>query len=230
MKSFLKIGFLLLPLLLVELLPAAVVITRLSSPFDANAGETDNEAGYKRRPIDFNGDGLSELVVVATETFVDLLHLSTSRVFILTSPPPNIGGSVASIFEGTEIDGNSGNSLFRWYRGQPLLNAYPEISDRITTIAYQFTTGSNGHTRGKDGYLGFEFELEDGVHYAWIHFDASANARDETGFIFGVGGYIDSWAWETTPRLGIVAGAVPEPSAAIFFYIPLAGFLLRRRR
>ncbi len=210
-------------------LSAAVVYTHLLEPFDANAIESSDEIGYSRLPIDFNGDGTSEFVLVVTGSFVDIVHVSTSRVFIAADPPPNIGGSAASILGGVEINGNIGNANFRWYNGQPLREAYPEIPSRLTAVAYQLSTGSSGHTRGKDGYIGFEFELEDGIHYGWMHFDASSNLRDARGNIVGVGGYINGWAWETTAGKGIVTGVIPEPSSLLLAFAAL-GLVLRRKR
>jgi hypothetical protein len=212
------------------ILPAAVVATRLAVPFDANAMDSSDDLGYSRLPLDFNGDGTLEFVLVVTGSFVDIVHVSTSRVFIAISPPPNLGGSAASILGGVEINGFSGNDRYRWYTGQPLRGSYPEIPDRVTSIAIQLTTGSEGHTRGKDGYLGLEFELADGIHFGWMHFDASANLRNEQGSFIGVGGLIDGWAWETTPGQGIIAGAVPEPSAVLLTALSVAGLFLWRQR
>ncbi len=187
----------LIPLLFILLaaqsLPAAVVYTHLAEPFDANVRDVEDERGFSTLRIDFNGDGTSEFIVALSRDFIGILHVTNSRVFIASSPPPNIGGTAASILGMVDIDGSSGNNSFRWYSGQSFPDyIFPgEIPTRITEIGFQLTEGSSGHTRGKDGYLGFEFGLADGTHYAWIHLDASANVRYADGSIRGIGGYID---------------------------------------
>ncbi len=212
-------------------MPAAIVYTRLAVPFDANVRDHEDDRGYSTLNIDFNGDGTEEFVVGFSQSFVGIFHATSSRVFISSSPPPNIGGNVASILGGVEINGNSSNTLFRWYSGQQVLDNFPgQIGKRITELGGAYSEGSYGHTRGKNGYLGFEFQLNDGVHYAWVSFDASANVRYAHGTIRGIGGYIDGWAWETTSGLGIVTGAIPEPSVSLLAALSLSGLLLRRRR
>ena len=218
-----------------ESLPGAVIYTRLGETYDAFAREVDDVRGFSTLPLDFNDDGIAEFVVTvfgSQETAI--LHNFTSRVFILSGQPPNIGGSAASITGGVLIAGDGGNANFRWYQGQPVANfftdEYPDLPKRLTTIGIQFSTGSTGHTRGKDGYIGFEFTLEDGVHYGWMHLDASTAGKDSNGIVRGVGGYIDGWAWETTPGMGIVAGSIPEPSAGILVVFALGGSLLIRKR
>lgn len=227
MRLILHLLILLLP---AASLPAAIVHVHLPEPFDARANDP-GDIGYVRLPIDFNGDGTSELVVVALGGEVSILHVSMSRVFIFSSPPPNIGGTAASILGGIEINDDIINSRFRWYNGQPALNSFPdEIPNRTTAIGISNSSGSSGHTRGKDGYIGFEFTLADGVHYAWLHFDATDNAQNAEGHIIGVGGFINGWAWETTPGKGIIAGAIPEPSVPLLIVIAMSGCLMRRKR
>jgi hypothetical protein len=218
-------------LLAVQYLPAAIIYTHLAERFDANARDPEDERGYSTLSIDFNGDGTEEFVIGYSQSYVGVFYATSSRVFIRSSPPPNIGGSVASILGGVEINASIGDSLFRWYNGQPILENFPDqLGKQITDIGFSLAEGSTGHTRGRDGYLGFEFQLEDGVHYAWIHFDASANLRNSDGSIRGIGGYIEGWAWETVPGEGIVAGAIPEPSISLVAALLFSGLLLLRRR
>lgn len=212
-------------------LSAAIVYIQLPEPFDANARHSEGELGYSSLPIDLDGDGEAEFIVVVIPEYVGILHVTDSRVFIATSPPPNIGGSVASILGGVEINGNIGDMNFRWYNGQPGSNGFPVVlQTRVTDLGVVLDSGSAGHTRGRDGYVGFEFKLADGVHYGWMHLDASAVPKDSQGSFIGTGGFIDGWAWETTPGLGIVAGAVPEPSISLLTTFVIGGLLLRRQR
>lgn len=228
MKHFLNLFIMLLA---AHSLPAAVVYTHLAESFDANARDPADDRGYSTLSIDFNSDGSEDFVIGFSQSFVGVFHAPGSRVFIRGDPPPNTAGTVASILSGVVINGSMGDSSFNWFNGRPVTDAFPDqLGKQITELALSFNQGSSGHTRGKDGYLGFEFPLENGTHYAWVHFDASENLRNSDGSISGIGGYIDGWAWETTPGLGIVAGAIPEPSLSLFAALSFSGLLLRRRR
>lgn len=218
-------------------LPAAIVYFRLPEPFNASIGARDTELGYDRLPLDFNGDGNPEFVITAGDFFIDVLHYLGSRVFIQSSPPPNIGGSAASIQSGVEINAALGDLIFRWYGGTRIGGYDDEPFDRATAVGLSLGTGivqrpsaSAGHTRGKDGYIGLEFRLAGEVHYGWVHLDASGLLPDRFGELQGGGGPITGWAWETTPGKGIVAGAIPEPTTACLTFIAGGMVLLRRRR
>ncbi len=78
----------------------------------------------------------------------------------------------------------------------------------LATLSFGFNdngdvTGGPWHPEGAgigdDGYLGFEFTAEDGVHYGWIHIR-------EFG---GVGGWFYEYAYEGRASVPIKAGAKP---------------------
>jgi len=76
-----------------------------------------------------------------------------------------------------------------------------------------------GNFLGGIGYLGAEFDIAGDTHYGWL----------EISSLDGVP-YIDvlSWAYESEPGVGILAGAIPEPSATAMLLA--AGLLILRRR
>ena len=78
----------------------------------------------------------------------------------------------------------------------------------LATLSFGFNDNGNvtggpwhpeGAGIGDDGYLGFEFAAEDGVHYGWIHIQEFA----------GAGGWFFEYAYESRPGVPIVAGAKP---------------------
>ena len=78
---------------------------------------------------------------------------------------------------------------------------------------------------GVPGYVGFTFQPTIGgdVYYGW----ASLTIQN-TG-----PGTINSYAYENTPDLGILAGStvsLPEPSRALLLMLGLLGVVVRRRR
>ncbi len=69
----------------------------------------------------------------------------------------------------------------------------------------EYDTGKVGEFWGQRAYIGIEFSDEDGIHYGW--FDVEGDSSTPYAVIYG-------WAYESTPGMGIMAGAVavPEPS------------------
>ncbi|MDF7801818.1 hypothetical protein P4C99_20235 [Pontiellaceae bacterium B1224] len=83
--------------------------------------------------------------------------------------------------------------------------------------------GENGNA-----YFGIEFEVEGATHYGWVNIVLGPEEN-----LYGFEDPITaSWAYESTPGAGIVAGAIPEPSTGI---LTVGGslallFLARSRR
>lgn len=231
MRPFYLIG--LLGLFAAPFGQAAIVYTQLDTQLFYSIGTYFGDS--TGLPIDFNKDGNADFLFNAGDMELIIYHQPGTRVFILSSPPPNIGGSAASILGGTSIDGSLGDASFRWFEGTPPLPwLTPEdIGDtppRTTYLGVANTSGSSGHTRGKDGYIGLEFLIDGQAHYAWVHLDSTDVARSTNGEIIGVGGYITGWAWETEPGKAIIAGAIPEPSVITLAAISLAACFARRKR
>jgi hypothetical protein len=75
---------------------------------------------------------------------------------------------------------------------------------------------------GTPGYVGFAMNPGGGPdHFGWMQVILNNSPS---------GGTIVDYAYESTPGVAILAGAVPEPAAAASFAFGLACFLLRRRR
>ena len=72
-----------------------------------------------------------------------------------------------------------------------------------------------------EAYLGIQFEIERETHYGWILID--------TPLLAG-GGIIKAFAYESEPGKPIIAGAIPEPSAAVLGAVTASAAVFSRRR
>lgn len=84
----------------------------------------------------------------------------------------------------------------------------------------RYDSGTSGFFVGARGYIGIEFRIDGQIHYGWIDLSNSTWWQSE----------IHGWAYESEPGKPIIAGAVPEPSAACLAAMALVGGVLLRRR
>lgn len=82
--------------------------------------------------------------------------------------------------------------------------------------------GENGNT-----YFGIEFDIAGNTHYGWVNI-----ALGPEGYLGFRDPITTSWAYESTPNTGIVAGAIPEPSTGILTTIGSVSllYIARARR
>jgi hypothetical protein len=135
---------------------------------------------------------------------VDFRSENSNRYLIVPDPPPNIGGAVAALNAGFQIGEESGDSSYDWFNHTDW-----------ATLMLNLDAGRAGEFWDTRAYIGIEFLLDDGIHYGW--FDVEGGASGPYAVIHG-------WAYESTPGMGIMAGAVavPEPSTIML----LAGGVL----
>lgn len=88
----------------------------------------------------------------------------------------------------------------------------------VTGLPATFNHPGQGNFVGVTAYLGFRFEGDEGTHYGYVLF---TDTTDQ-------GTTLLATAWESEPGKAIIAGAIPEPSAALLGL--LGSFLLFRRK
>ncbi len=164
--------------------------------------------------LDLDSDGSVDFSLVASLNHFSGIHSETQNKYLIhPSPPPNIGGPVAALDSGYIIGSNSGeNSPEEWFG----------IDDWGGLIII-LNTGEAGEFLRHRGFVGLEFEAADGTHYGWLDIEGVPNGGSYI--------WVHGWAYESTPGVGIAAGAVPEPSSGILFAIGAIGaWTLRRRK
>ncbi len=114
-------------------------------------------------------------------------------------------GDLGGIIEGSRPD---------WTGGEHLLVSWMNLLNHPGHAGV-------GTWIGKTGYMGVQFEADDGTHFGWVQM----TMYDENPAMT-----IYSWAYNSTPGEGVVAGAVPEPSSAILTVIgAMSVWVLRRQ-
>lgn len=199
---------------------ASVVMITPLHPLLAAVGQYD--LTFELQDVDFNGDGIPEFQVLSTPGSVELFISAPTRIFIVSSPPPNIGGIVANLDENLSLSGGSENAILRWFGGSihTVQDLYPTVLEKRVGLAISGTDGNTTHFEGVSGYFGIEFVLSTGTHYGWVRISDS-----ET---YGIGGLITQWAYETNPGVPITTG-IPEPSIFSVFGVGFSLLMWRRR-
>jgi hypothetical protein len=163
--------------------------------------------------LDMDANGTVDFSLAAGNYYFSGIHAeSENKYLILPSLPPNIGGRVAALGSGYLIGSNSGESNPEEWFGSDNYSSFIRILD----------TGKYGEFYESHGYVGLEFDSEDGTHYGWLEIEGLTHSSSIR--IYG-------WAYESTSGVGIVAGAIPEPSSGILFTIGAIGaWTLRKRK
>jgi len=176
--------------------------------------------------LDLNFDGVLDINFKGkVESSFDSFTYGNTQV--LGRPPGYQGGGIYQIplRENDLIEQNV--SLDWWYATDVgwgtgsngnLFNSYQQLGQTVQGIGFWRDDTTVGGS--SEGYLGVQFEISGNIHYGWIYIRAGGN-----------NGFVDEWAYESTPNNGIVAGAIPEPSSVILFMLGAIGtWTLRRRK
>lgn len=154
--------------------------------------------------LDLNNDGVDDFQI---GDHIDDLHPSWfyAKSF---GDNKNTGSWVGD--SGSIVDGSRGD----WTGGQSLLVSW------MVLLGEQELAGV-GPWAGETGYMGVQFDSDDGTHFGWVHMTAYDEFPGMT---------IHSWAYESVPSEGIIAGSIPEPSSGILTVIgALSVWFLRKK-
>ena len=189
--------------------------------------ELTGEPNADYASVDFNLDGHPEFYMNSGGIYLGLAL--PNRVFILRSPPPNLGGLVANLVPRFSLHRDSVLTRHGWYEGFPsdsFTANWPEVPTvAVVDFGACRTDGCVSLFLQRSGYIGIEMNLEGSTHYGWVH----VNNQAPNGDALGIGGYLDAWAYETVPDRPIAVGAVPEPGACTLLGASLLLLLGRRR-
>ncbi len=180
----------------------------------------ENEEETISSKLDFDGDGIGDVMLASG--FGGVVFYTGRNVRLVT-----VGGITSNVPEGTILNSSSliqgvgtwlyGNDFEKF--NDPALGLLPlkrplAISGLGTLPFTKFGQGG--------GYVGIETTGPDGIHYGWLHIE-----NDNPQWL--TGGRVTGYAYESTPGVPIIVGAIPEPSSNLL-WIAGIGLGLRRRR
>lgn len=205
---------------------AAVVVTYRGS--NANPFSPNNTPAYV--PFDINADGIFDFTFESNAFYASFGTFGSNRVSSFIDPtefyvhqivPVPIGAEIASTSSFPYVD-----PFFPGFGALPgTLHAGSEIS---YPDGFLLGYATSGFMQYSNAYIAVEFTSADGIHYGWIQYQGFSVAYP---FAINVpGGWVNSWAWETTPGVPIIAGSVPEPARSTLIFAGIATLLCRRRR
>ena len=177
--------------------------------------------GFVFTPFDVDGNGTMDFSFAAFFTEVALRTERSNRLVINVSPPPDLGGPVASLNSTFVIGPSLLDSNVRWTSSDILGGYVSQDEFEFSSIIQVYFSGSSTQFTERSA-IGIEFEAEDGIHYGY--FDISPFSRIAPRII------LHGWAWETEPGKAILAGQVPEPSSLLLLASGACIALSRRRR
>ena len=138
--------------------------------------------------LDVNGDGNNDLTYRYEQAFT-VQGSAGCTVTVQPQPPFNILDSVP-LAAGITVGPAS-----------PLA-AGPYSMVTWQTIPGVGTIGAGSWAFVDNAYMGVCFTASDGVHYGWIEIASFSDQR----------AYIQDWAYQSQPGVGIVTGVIPEPT------------------
>lgn len=165
--------------------------------------------------LDLNSDGRWDIEFYAHDDTFRIYTNTSVEVIAVPATPPNLGGYLAPLESGAIIGGTSPSEGFVWFADSAAFYSCALLGNSVVCL------GLWGN--GVDN-LGFRIEEDDGFHYGYISVD--------TPFLGIHGGFIRGFGYESSPDTGILAGAIPEPSASALL-LALAGLsigVFKRRR
>ena len=175
--------------------------------------------------LDIDGDGADDFIFSRDAGLVIALQAVGDNRFVGSlSSQPNRGGNVEPVILGSLLGPDATKFSGEWHSHR---DNGGRTGFGLQTLQFQ------------NAFIGVEFQRNGNTHYGWIQYEGFGIAEfellggpDGPITFIGIptlGGFIDSWAYETEPNTAIIAGAIPEPSSFLLLCVG-AGFLITRRR
>jgi hypothetical protein len=135
----------------------------------------------------------------------------------------NYQGASVNFLSGTIVGFNSGLSYVTALSANAVIDSTTAGPGFFGSMAYGAVNPSAQFNSATDAYVGLGFPVGPDLFYGWVR----VTINNTTGSFT-----INDWAYESTPSVGIAAGAIPEPATASLLAALTVGgaAALRRRR
>jgi hypothetical protein len=175
--------------------------------------------------LDIDGNGVDDFLFWRDAGLTVAMQAHGSNRFISTlSTGFDVGGKISPVYFGNILGSDTGALGGDWHH---------HTDNRGNSGFGLFTMQS------EDAYIGVEFDISGSTHYGWIQYTGFYVAEftffspDGPVTVIGLdelGGFINSWGYETEPGVPIIVG-IPEPSTwCLPFLIGLAVVGRRTRK
>lgn len=163
--------------------------------------------------LDVNMDGADDIEFFAHDDTFRITTLGNVEVIAIPATPPNLGGYVEPLVDGSIIGADAGSGGLVWFSGSAAFYSCALFDESLVCLG----CWGNGQN-----YFGFRTAEPDGFHYGYV----SVN----TPFLGLHGGYVEGSGYETLPDLTIGAGSIPESATGWLVAIGWATLVGKRRR
>lgn len=207
----------------------------LSGPLD-HPFPISQSAGIGGLPVDFNGDGISELELYSNGSDLWIEARDSTRILAIPAVFPNQGSRLQKLPVARYVDQNfasiENNAVWltpsETFTPTPGFPVHPSLLMRSTMLVCRISGNNMVSCLGQwqeagTGFIGVEFSTGEQVNYAWVRVYQPLE-RVATA-------YLVDYAYESIPGKGITTGAIPEPSslALVSLSVSVLLFVLRRR-
>ena len=177
--------------------------------------------------IDLNGNGTVDLIFESgggTNGF-NVQPQNSTQVLAFAQ---DLTFAAFPLNQGVAIGPNPGEAMY--WRGENAIMTSCMMVGMPFYIAcigawFELVDPIGGNYRGIVAFMGVEFRDGDDTYYGWLEIDT------ETMGVITNGGYINRWAYNSTPGEPIYAGQIPEPRTyALILGVLVVGYVAMKRR
>jgi hypothetical protein len=164
--------------------------------------------GFGPIPFDIDGDGTIDFDFPNTFSAMEIVPRGLNRSLI----DEQFGDEIVSALMSGDFIGAEPGAGMVWDNHEAFLGGCASGGGTLSCPG-NFLDGLD--------IVGLEFDIAGQTHYGWIEIESF----DRFGPV-----NFQRWAYESDPGVGILAGAIPEPSTALLLVIGTLTCLLGRRR
>ena len=177
--------------------------------------------------IDLNGNGTVDFIF-ESEGWTSGFNVQPHNGNRALAFAQDLTFAASPLNQGLAIRANPGEGMY-WRDEMAIMTSCMAVGMPFNTACigawFELIDPIGGNYRGIVAFLGVEFRDGDDTYYGWLEIDT------ETPGVLSGGGYINRWAYNSTPGEPIQAGQIPEPRTySLILGIAVLGVVAMKRR